>query len=348
MVCVFYDRMDNELEKILGEPYYTNSTLPPPTQGTIGGRYDIISDLLDRSTKYSFIYLCADNNDQQKKIIKFIKFFENEKSKILNEITTMSITNHPNVIKLENYFRYKEYMCLILPYTPHRSLLWFQMQYYRRGIPEDVAATMMYQMLKAVQYLHGLKIIHRDIKPDNFLVFDTHTNNLNIQQNTQKLKLPKFFTSFPRIVISDFGFSKFLSDDEKEDQEFVFTPEYMAPEILSKSPYDKTVDIWDLGISLFVMLTGYFPLPSPEKAQLDFKWKLSRGFLSLHILSQLGISSDAQNLIRRMCALDPSQRLTIKEALNHPWILSRCKTNIERELVDQIGPENDYEFNPGT
>ena len=255
--------LDSDLN--LSEPFYDVNSAPPPNQGTID-RYIIQKNLLDNPTKCSYIYLCTDSFDHQDKILKFIKLYENEIERVKNEITTMRIVQHPNIIKMENYFRYGPYVCITLPYTPHRCLYWLITQYYRNGLEEDIAISIMKQILSAVDYLHSNNIWHRDIKINNILLFDSIPNNTNDsenitdQQNADNTNntssstsenssncsiIPKTFTNIPIAVLSDFGFAKIFSPGEKSTS-YMGTLKYVAPEIINHIPYDSSADIWSL------------------------------------------------------------------------------------------------------
>ena len=362
--------MDLDIDISLEEPFFCVSTPPPPIHGQIDN-YIINSSLLDEPTDCSYIYLCSDINDNQKKVIKFIKFFKEKIPRIVNEITTMRIIDHPNIIKLERYFRYDAYACIIIPYAQRRSILWLLLQHHKNGLPEDIASLMFYQMLSAVAYLHNMNIWHRDIKPDNFLLFekvpgdrknrnkkrkpeksaknDENQSNTNDdddddEQCNDSEEEEEEDDGLPfKVALSDFGFAKVFNPDETCDK-YMGTPEYLPPEMINKKTYNSSADIWSLGITLFVMLTGHFPVPNGRKFRRECYRKISTGNLNFHLLKDLDISPEAQDLVMKMCAFNPSDRITASKALNHPWIKSRkrIKTETEQSVVDCIGRADEY------
>ena len=213
-------------------PYFTNGILPPP-EGTVINNYRIDVELV-KPTYCSFIYLGSDTKNNEKKVIKLVKLMKKRVSRVSDEIETMSLASHPNILKMDDCFRFGPFACIITPYTPYQSLHHLLLTSYPHGVPEEIACVIFRQMLQAVSYLHGINIWHRDIKPENFLVFDPDPNH-------------------PQIVLADFGFAKHFQEGETGD-EFFGTMEFMPPEMLKCRSYDQSVDIYSLGVSLFVLL----------------------------------------------------------------------------------------------
>lgn len=125
-----------------------------------------------------------------------------------------------------------------------------------------------------------------------------------------------------RVVLSDFGLAKIFVPGEMCNKGVV-TPYYMAPEIIKKEPCDNSVDIWALGISLFMMLTAHYPTPCGmfKKKGLE---AIKAGKLNYALLDEMEIDNDAIDLIKKLCAYKPSKRITAQEALNHIWIRTGC------------------------
>ena len=288
--------------------YWGKNTPPPPLKEKIGKYY--VKSELHEPTNYSYIYLCKNLNNNVKNVIKFVKCKINEINKIQNEIEIMSLAKHPNILELEDYFLYNEYMCIVTPFMPSKSLHTFLIEHYCQGIPEDISSCIIYQLLDALNYLHKKNILHRDIKTENILVVDPNPKHLKVK-------------------LADFGSSIHLPKGHECD-EFIGTPDFSAPEIFQHINYTEKVDIWSLGITLFVMLTGFLPFPSYSRNPHECKFSIINGDLNYQMLYNFDISNDAIDLIMKMCAVDPASRITAEKALKHPWIVSqRSNENVK-------------------
>jgi serine/threonine protein kinase len=118
------------------------------------------------------------------------------------------------------------------------------------------------------------------------------------------------------IKVVDFGFA-IEADGFSIDQQ-CGTPGYIAPEILENQKYGKPVDMWAFGVILYILLGGYPPFHDNDQKKL-FK-KILRGAYQFHPEYWTEISSEAKDLIRGLLTLDPHDRLTVDQALNHPWV----------------------------
>eukprot|EP00571_Detonula_confervacea_P010870 CAMPEP_0172300668 /NCGR_PEP_ID=MMETSP1058-20130122/2695_1 /TAXON_ID=83371 /ORGANISM="Detonula confervacea, Strain CCMP 353" /LENGTH=401 /DNA_ID=CAMNT_0013010505 /DNA_START=78 /DNA_END=1283 /DNA_ORIENTATION=+ len=179
---------------------------------------------------------------------------------------------------------------------------------------EDEAARIMYQILKAVSYMHKKGIAHRDIKPENIL-FETEDEDSPIK-------------------IIDFGLSRKHRGriGEPPMSTVVGTPYYIAPEVLQKK-YDKSCDLWSVGVIAYIILCGYPPFngASHEKTHKA----VIRGRYCFPAEDWKDVSREAMDFIYQMLQMDPRKRMTVEQALNHPWILKHaCK---------DVMPEEDWQ-----
>ena len=208
---------------------------------------------------------------------------------INREIEIMYKLNHPHVIRLINHFEDDEKFYLIMPHASKGqlySLLRRQVRFDQR-----TAAQYMREVLEAVRYIHSFspKIIHRDIKPENLLLDENY-----------------------RVLLSDFGWSNFLDENEYR-KTFCGTPEYLSPEMAKKSGHNEMVDIWALGVLLFEFLAGYAPFSGscPKELYTNIK--------KLKVNWPVDFPPLAKNLVSKILKLNPSERLSVEEILDHPW-----------------------------
>ena len=241
---------------------------------------------------------------------------------INREIEIMYKLNHPHVIRLINHFEDDEKFYLIMPYASKGqlySLLRRQVRFDQR-----TAAQYMREVIEAVRYIHSFspKIIHRDIKPENLLLDDNY-----------------------RVLLSDFGWSNFLDDNEYR-KTFCGTPEYLSPEMAKKEGHNEMVDIWALGVLMFEFLAGYAPFTGscPKELYANIK--------KLKINWPVDFPPLAKNLITKILKLNPSERLSLEEILDHAWftqnpplrhVLTNYLTNEKDILISHLiieKPEN--------
>mmetsp|Transcript_42723 Transcript_42723/g.134623 ORF Transcript_42723/g.134623 Transcript_42723/m.134623 type:complete len:382 (+) Transcript_42723:565-1710(+) len=171
---------------------------------------------------------------------------------------------------------------------------------------EKDAATVTTHVLRALEHLHALGITHRDIKPENLLY--KSNDPLSPDYNTVKL--------------ADFGLAKFVGVDETM-KTTCGTPGYVAPEIIDpKMPfgdgYGPSVDIWSLGIVLYIMLCGFPPFLHESTAVL-FQL-IRKGEFDFPTPYWDAVSSDAMDLVSKMLVVDAKSRLNAEQCLDHPWI----------------------------
>lgn len=289
------------MEIDFGPPYFEPDT-PKPEQNEIINNFHI--NALKHEDNHSYDYIASDSNGSTKSILKFFKLYETNVPDIKTQIQILDSIKHPNIVE-SSYFRYKEYICIATPLPPEDNLHTFIHTHYPQGVPEELASKIMFQMIAAVEYLHSINICHCDIKLDSFLVFDSNINNISIK-------------------LTNFSYAQKISQDEKIEK-FHGTPEYCAPEVFKHIPYDAYVDIWSLGVALFVMLSGIYPFPNYRIAPKRCREMIMKGEVKYDTLNSKNISADAINLVSQMCQLDPVNRISSSNALRHCWISSHNK-----------------------
>lgn len=196
----------------------------------------------------------------------------------------------------------------------------------RGKLPEKYAKLIFYQVVLAVHYLHSRGITHRDLKPENILLADK--SDITIAK------------------VSDFGLSK-LVDAETMMKTFCGTPMYVAPEILStvgRGSYTNQVDVWSLGVILYVCLSGSVPFNCHNK-HMSLQDQIKRGHYSFPESRFSHVSERAIDLIKRMMTVNPKRRITITQIMLHPWLQDRDLHDVVDTLINKENNENLAPFN---
>ncbi|KAL1140208.1 hypothetical protein AAG570_000140, partial [Ranatra chinensis] len=219
--------------------------------------------------------------------------------KIYNETKLLQQFNHPFIIKLENIIDTPEAVYIGLEYMPGGDLM--KKIQINQKLQERETKFVMYQLVLALQYLHNQGITHRDVKAENVLI------------------RREIVPGEPYVKITDFGLSK-LVDSETNLKTACGTLKYIAPEILSfdfTGPYTNAVDIWSLGVLLFLCLSGKYPFNGSDSH--DLKLKILQGSYAMSSSSCQTITEPAICIIRRMLVRCPIQRINIAQMLRHLW-----------------------------
>lgn len=167
---------------------------------------------------------------------------------------------------------------------------------------EREAACIMREICVAVQHLHLLNIAHRDLKPEN-LLYTTAGNDAALK-------------------LTDFGFAKETFSKESL-QTPCYTPYYVAPEVLGPEKYDKSCDIWSLGVIMYILLCGFPPFYSNHGHAISpgMKKRIRTGQYTFPNPEWANVSQDAKDLIKGMLRTDPEERLTIFDVMKNKWIV---------------------------
>ncbi|CAJ1422038.1 unnamed protein product [Effrenium voratum] len=216
------------------------------------------------------------------------------------EIAIMKMMDHPNIIKLYESFEDLRNIYLVMELCAGGEL--FDRIIESGHFSEVQAAILMQQIIRAIYYMHENHIAHRDLKPENFLFMTKDP----IEKNFLK--------------IIDFGLScKFTPDQALTTK--AGTPYYVAPQVLA-GKYDQQCDIWSCGVIMYVLLCGYPPFFGESDADVLAKVRL--GNFNFNPADWKNVSDDAKSLIRWMLKMNPRDRYTAEQALNHEWIKNKA------------------------
>lgn len=166
---------------------------------------------------------------------------------------------------------------------------------------EREAAQIMHEIGLAVKYLHDQNVAHRDLKPENLLLTTNEPNAI--------------------LKLTDFGFAKetFIKDTLQTP---CYTPYYVAPEVLGPEKYDKSCDIWSLGVIMYILLCGFPPFYSNHGLAISpgMKTRIRTGQYDFPDPEWKNVSNAAKDLIKGMLNVDPAKRFTIEQVMRNNWI----------------------------
>ena len=186
---------------------------------------------------------------------------------------------------------------------------------------ECEAATIIHQLLQAISYLHSHDIIHRDIKPENILF--VHKDNNDSSTSTAS-SASASSSANNSIKLIDFGLSTRHTKHDAPLLNSVGTSYYMSPEVLSNS-YDRSCDLWSVGVITYIMLCGKPPFNGDNDATIFNKIRKGMYKMDSEVWNGI-ISNDAKDFINCLLCKDVRKRWTADMALEHDWLLKRSKS----------------------
>ncbi|XP_034832877.1 serine/threonine-protein kinase PAK mbt [Maniola hyperantus] len=238
--------------------------------------------------------VCAatDTRTRRRVAVKMMNLRKQHRRELLfNEVVIMRDYPHPNIVEMHASYLVGDELWVVMEYMAGASLT--QIVTRARMDPEQIA-TVCKQCLKALAFLHGQGVIHRDIKSDSILM-----------------------TADGRVKLSDFGFCAQVSQELPKRKSLVGTPYWMSPEVISRLPYGPEVDIWSLGIMLIEMVDGEPPFFNEPPLQA------MRRIRDMPPPRPRGSGRCPADLLSFLeCALvrDPAQRHSAARLLHHPFL----------------------------
>ena len=234
-----------------------------------------------------------------------------EEDEISNEIKVLRSLDHPNILKIFEFFSSKDSYTIVTEFCSGGDL--FQEIIDKGPFKEKYCAFVLYQILSAINHCHANHIIHRDLKPENVLIVDKDKND------------------FPRIKICDFGTSQ-IFEKGKAQRKVFGSPYYLAPEIYDKN-YNEKCDLWSCGIILYILLSARPPFGGEEDEEIIESVKLGRYDLESSPFNSL--TPNCLDLLKKLLTIDPKQRISAQEALEHKWFKYHDSKELFNSIKDQ-------------
>ena len=261
--------------------------------------YEMLDDLGEGI--FGSVKLGVEKKTKERVAIKIIKKKKAKPSDIelvRTEIDIMKLCHHPNVVHLLDHFENAEYIFIVMEYIRGGRLTDY-MKENKFNFTEKRCAELIYEIALGVKYLHKYGIIHRDLKPDNIMLTEANDRG--------------------HIKIMDFGLSKILGKKEKTSDGFG-TLTFVSPEVLIRKPYNKEIDIWSIGVILYLMLSG--DLPFDDKEDDEQKIAKSIVFKDVEFPQEKfkNKSKEVIELIKRCLTKEPKERIKIDEIIKSDWI----------------------------
>jgi serine/threonine protein kinase len=228
------------------------------------------------------------------------------------EIDILKICHHPNIIKLYDIFDTADYIYIIMEYCAGGDLFsYIEKRNYK--LPEPRAAQIIHKLSMAIFYIHSYGIIHRDLKPENILMTD-ESDNADIR-------------------LLDFGLSKIIGPNEKCTEPFG-TLSFVAPEVLKGKPYDKSVDLWSIGIIAYLLMCGFLPFDD-EHSEREIARQTIQDPVPYPSNIWKNLSPEAKEFVGSLLKKNPEERIGIKEVLNSKWIRKFVDVPAERDIMNE-------------
>ncbi|XP_077578227.1 serine/threonine-protein kinase SIK3 homolog isoform X4 [Stigmatopora nigra] len=298
-------------------PVQTSNTRPPPVRV---GHYEIERTI--GKGNFAVVKLATHIITKAKVAIKIVdktQLDDENLKKIFREVQIMKLLKHPHIIRLYQVMETERMIYLVTEYASGGEIFDHLVAYGRMA--EKDARKKFKQIVAAVHFCHCRNIVHRDLKAENLLL----DHNLNIK-------------------IADFGFSNLFSRGQLL-KTWCGSPPYAAPELFEGKEYDgPKVDIWSLGVVLYVLVCGALPFDGSTLQNLRAR------VLSGKFRIPFFMSTDCEYLIRHMLVLEPSRRLTMEQICKNKWmrqgdpdtdfdrLITECelvKTERETELINE-------------
>ena len=285
------------------------------TEHTFNARWENTQQHLG-SGGFSEVYLVKNRKSGKlaaAKIMHKRKMDDEDMKSVLDEVNIMRQLKHPNVVEFIDYFDEATEMYVVIEYCKGGTV--FDRVIKKDHYSEKEARDLINIFLQTLKFCHERDIVHRDIKPENMLMVDENDD--------------------ADVKLADFGLSIHLPNGEL-CMHACGTPNYIAPEMITKVGYSKPVDMWAVGCIAFILLGGYAPFDcedsDPESMRALYR-SIRKGQYTFDYDFDK-VSDEAKHLIKGLLCVDVKKRLTVHQALDHPWV-KRAGSELAARNLDQ-------------
>ncbi|CAL8325805.1 unnamed protein product [Lota lota] len=267
------------------------------TPGDVSLVYQILTDEMLGSGQFGVVFAGTHRTSGRSVAIKVIdkrRFPTNQEGQLKNEVTILQNLSHPGVVLMEAMFETVEHVFVVMEKL-HGDMLEMILSSEKGRLPERNTRFLVSQVLEALRYLHLKHIAHCDLKPENVLLASTDP--------------------FPQVKLCDFGFARIIGEKSFR-RSVVGTPAYLAPEVLRRGGYNRSLDMWSVGVVAYVSLSGTFPFNEDE----DVSQQITNASFMYPRQPWSTISLEAVSLISNLLQVSVRRRYSVGKALGHPWL----------------------------
>ncbi|CAH2238133.1 jg22061 [Pararge aegeria aegeria] len=284
--------------------------LPPPDSGL----YQIHPDEVLGSGQFGIVYGGMHRDTDRPvaiKVIDKLRFPTKQEAQLKNEVAILQNLSHPGVVNLERMFETPERIFVVMEKLKG-DMLEMILSHEKGRLTERITKFIVAQILVALKHLHEKNIVHCDLKPENVLLSSDET--------------------FPQVKLCDFGFARIIGEKSFR-RSVVGTPAYLAPEVLRNKGYNRSLDMWSVGVIVYVSLSGTFPFNEDE----DINEQIQNAAFMYPPAPWREISSDAIDLINNLLQVKQRKRLSVDKCLAHAWLQTREAWADLRALERRVG-----------
>ncbi|XP_019480750.1 PREDICTED: serine/threonine-protein kinase D2 [Hipposideros armiger] len=276
--------------------------------------YQIFPDEVLGSGQFGVVYggkHRKTGRDVAVKVIDKLRFPTKQESQLRNEVAILQSLRHPGIVNLECMFETPEKVFVVMEKL-HGDMLEMILSSEKGRLPERLTKFLITQILVALRHLHFKNIVHCDLKPENVLLASADP--------------------FPQVKLCDFGFARIIGEKSFR-RSVVGTPAYLAPEVLLNQGYNRSLDMWSVGVIMYVSLSGTFPFNEDE----DINDQIQNAAFMYPACPWSHISTGAIDLINNLLQVKMRKRYSVDKSLSHPW-LQEYQTWLDlRELEGKMG-----------
>uniref|UniRef100_A0AAY4CS03 Serine/threonine-protein kinase n=1 Tax=Denticeps clupeoides TaxID=299321 RepID=A0AAY4CS03_9TELE len=263
----------------------------------ISSVYQIFADEVLGSGQFGIVYggkHRKSGRDVAIKIIDKMRFPTKQESQLRNEVAILQNLHHPGIVNMECMFETPERVFVVMEKL-HGDMLEMILSSEKSKLPERITKFLVTQILVALRHLHFKNIVHCDLKPENVLLASAEP--------------------FPQVKLCDFGFARIIGEKSFR-RSVVGTPAYLAPEVLRSKGYNRSLDMWSVGVIVYVSLSGTFPFNEDE----DINDQIQNAAFMYPPAPWKEISAEATDLINNLLQVKMRKRYSVDKSLSHPWL----------------------------